>query len=62
MENKELKHPLQKKITGVKACAIYALIERIIWRACAQVNIGEKKKKDLKITNLSISAWEFYAR
>jgi hypothetical protein len=62
MEFKEPEAHLHKEITGVKACAIGALITRIIGQACAQVNIVEEKKKEIKIENLSISAWEFYAR
>ena len=62
MVYKELEAHLQKKLTGVKACAIYALIERIIWRACDKVIMGEKKKKEIKIKNISFSAGELYAR
>jgi hypothetical protein len=46
----------------VKACAINALIKRFIWRACAQVIMGEEKKKEIKIKNISFSAGEFCAR
>ena len=62
MVYKELEAHLQNKLTGVKACAIYALIKRIIWRACDQVIMGEEKKKEIKIKNISFSAGEFCAR
>ena len=62
MVYKELEAHLQNKLTGVKACAIYALIKRIIWRACTQVNMGEEKKKEIKIKNISFCAGEFCAR
>jgi P pilus assembly chaperone PapD len=59
MVYKELEAHLQKKLTGVKACAIYALIERIIIIACTQVIMGEEKKKEIKIKNISSFAVKF---
>ena len=62
MVYKEIEAHLHNKLTEVKACAINALIKRIIWRACTQVIMGEEKKKEIKIKNNSLSAGEYCAR
>ena len=56
---------MQKKITGVKACATYALTRRYIMTVFIQVNISKKEikrsKKKKKNSENTSSAGAYYA-